>query len=98
MSIPSENIVNLTPHTVRLLDLNGATWGHWPSAGEARASANRKVVDTVVVKGVVEQGARAGKEWSEEFPVYRVAFGPVEGLPEPMPGVAYIVSRIAAES
>lgn len=84
-----QQIVNLTPHTVRLLDVAGDVVAEWGSSGEVRASTERVQVSSVTV---AEDGGVV------EVPVYEVRFGRVEGRPELVPDTYYIVSRIAAEA
>jgi hypothetical protein len=82
------NLVNCTPHPIRLLagepgaerilDLP-------PSGAVARAAEQRQQVGTVEAGGV-------------SLPVYEVSYGGLEGLPEPAPGTVYLVSAIAARA
>lgn len=79
-------IVNLTPHDVRLLDTDGKQIAVYPSAGIARATSSREVVDTLDIDGVPVK-------------VHATTFGQVEGLPEQQnSGVYYIVSAITARA
>lgn len=78
------NIVNMTPHTVKLINGDTVIW-EFPSQGKTRAAVARTVVDTVSV-GIYS------------FPVSQIHFGRVEHRPELRPGTYYIVSRIAAEA
>lgn len=71
-----KNIVNLTPHIVRIHDADGnliVTIA--PSGVPARCSTQREQVGEV--KGI---------------PLYRTRYGEVTGLPDPEPGTILIVS------
>lgn len=75
-------LVNLTPHPVKILDGNGEVIFEAEGCGKPpRAKEVREEID--IVRGI---------------PVNRVYHGGVEGLPEPDGETGYIVSRIIAEA
>jgi hypothetical protein len=73
-------LINLTPHAIVLRSAGGADYAIAPSGDVARVATIAG--EPVVVEGIPVPVAPA------------VTFGAVEGLPEPKPGVAYIVSGI----
>ena len=74
------NLINLTPHTVTVFDEDTVVLAV-ESAGVARVSASTEVVGHLQVGDVV-------------IPQTHTTFGEVEGLPDPTPGVGYIVSNM----
>jgi len=84
-------IVNLTPHPVTLVTPEGHQVTVPPSGHVVRAREERETVATVSleVDGQVVT-----------LPVYRVTYGPPEGLPSDRPeaGTIYIVSALTAQS
>jgi hypothetical protein len=96
-------IRNFTPHTVMLRlgcadcgfdateECTGLAGHGWltvalPSEGSARCEVSRQRVGMVHVPA-------AG-----DIPLVHTVFGPVQGLPDPEPGVLLVVSRIVAEA
>lgn len=77
-------LVNLTPHPVRLLLGDGTEVVIPPSGQVARCAEVVEEVGSIVLEG-------------QRVPVVRKRFGKVYGLPEPREGVAYIVSRPVAQ-
>jgi len=77
-------LINLTPHTVTVVDGDNNVIVAIPSSGVARASQQD------VPAGSIEFD-------SASIPVVRTEFGGVE-LPEPTEGVVYIVSMITAQA
>lgn len=83
-------LVNLTPHAINLIvpDGNGGETLIVvpPSGAVARCAVTRRVAYLI--------------ETPEGFkiPVNHTSFGEVEGLPDPEPGVAYIVSTLVAQA
>ena len=75
-------LINLTPHAITFLD------------GE-----NNPVL-TVEPSGVVARAAQTRTRSGEiaGIPVNQCAYGRVQGLPEPAPETAYIVSALAAQA
>lgn len=74
--------INLTPHTINIVDSNGNRVLDVPVSGEvARCSQHEQQV--AEIDGVT---------------ITRQYFGEVEGLPEAKDGTFYIVSRMVAES
>lgn len=79
-------LINLTPHTINIIDANNEPVAEIEPCGEvARAHVVRKVVGSVAVA-------------SCEIPVIESTMGDVEGLPERQEKVGYIVSRVVAEA
>ena len=79
-----EKIVNLTPHPLNLM-MDGEEIVIPPSGVIARAREERKLIEVISYAG-------------REIPVYEVAYGEVENLPEPEAGVIYVVSSLAAQA
>jgi hypothetical protein len=77
-------LVNLTPHAIALRAADGTDHTIAPSGVVARVATIAG--EPVAVEGIPVPVAPA------------VAFGSVEGLPEPMPGVAYIVSGLVGSA
>lgn len=78
------DLVNLTPHTVRIVDGDNNVIAAIPSSGVARADQQDTPADSVEFDGA-------------SIPCVRTVFGGVE-LPEPTEGVAYIVSNITVQA
>lgn len=77
-----KKIVNLTPHTVTVLnDDNGVRRVYPPSGSVARVSSTAKAVTEIDGVTVVER-----------------TFGKITGLPKLKPGHAYIVSRMVVDA
>ncbi len=72
-------LVNLTPHTITLVDQNNQPVLIVDSSAVARVSAQTTTVGTYSVNGI-------------EIPRTHTVYGEVEGLPAPTPGTVYIVS------
>lgn len=73
------NLINLTPHTITLVDQNNQVILTVESSAVARVSAQTTTVGSYNVNGV-------------EIPRTHTVYGEVEGLPAPTPGNVYIVS------
>ena len=73
------NVINLTPHTINLVAEDGTQLLSLESQGVARVASTTEVVGHLQVGGVA-------------VPQTHTTFGEVEGLPDPAPGVSYIVS------
>lgn len=81
-------LINLTPHLITVVIKREAiTEEHqFVASGRiARVATVREVIETVDSGGYL-------------IPVTRVRFAAVEGLPETVPGVGYIVSSIVAQA
>lgn len=78
-------LINLTPHAISILDEANNPVLVLPSAGVARAASTRTCVGTVETEGI-------------SIPVNATSFGEVVGLPDPQPGVGYIVSVLTAQA
>ena len=73
-------IRNLTPHAIHVLGEDSQVVLTLPASGVvARAATSRSCVGAVDVDGVA-------------VPVNATSFGDVTGLPDPQPGVAFVVS------
>ena len=89
-------LVNLTPHELRVR----FHASQYPQPQDfyvldpAEIPARCTQVSERLPGVVHPDGAHAGVE----IPVTRQTFGPVEGLPAPVAGIAYVVSRIVAEA
>lgn len=78
-------LINLTPHPVRIYVGDTVVVDQRPDGPMARCAETRQDAGTVTVNG-------------HEIPVSVVGFGEVENLPDPQPGVLYVVSRATAEA
>lgn len=79
-----DSLLNLTPHAVTVL-LDGRPVVVPPTHPPARCQ------EALTPAGVID--TEAGR-----FPLLESSFGAVEDLPEPAPGVWYVVSRFVAEA
>lgn len=80
-------LINLTPHEVALRDsAESSPWLVIPSEGAARAAEFRDHFDNV------------DTDDGHAIRVNRLSLGEVTGLPDPIHGVGYIVSRVIAEA
>lgn len=70
------DIINLTPHTLTIYNADGEHVLTVPPSGTVARVAVRRI-ETGVINGV---------------PLYATQYGAPEGLPEPLPGVIYVVS------
>jgi hypothetical protein len=78
-------LVNLTPHSITLISPTGEHVTVPPSGVVARVAERMESLGEVMVDGVV-------------VPVVKRSFGELDGLPEPEPGVLYVVSALVAEA
>lgn len=78
-------LVNLTPHAISILNEDNNPVLVLPSAGVARAASTRTCVGAVDAEGI-------------NIPVNATSFGEVMGLPDPHPGVGYVVSVLTAQA
>jgi hypothetical protein len=78
----TKTLRNYTPHAITLY-VGDISLCEIPSDGCARCEETREVVDHLVVDG-------------STYPICRTEFGRVVGLPDPEPGVQYIVSHPVA--
>ena len=73
-------LVNLTPHPVMIRPASGPDITIPPSGSIARVASTAAQTESLVIDGI-------------EIPTIGApVWGPIEGLPDPEPGVAYIVS------
>ena len=78
--------VNLTPHAVTLVDEPGSVFAVIQPSGQlARVRTFPRVVGTVEIEG-------------RNVPIRVNDYGPLDGLPDPVPGICYIVSLLAASA
>ena len=75
-------LVNMTPHNLDIIQVDGNTLTVAPS-GYVPRCASTEVVDQSI-GGLIE--------------VTKQTLGEVEGLPDPIPGAFYIVSRLVASA
>ncbi|MBT9252153.1 MAG: hypothetical protein KM296_00355 [Brockia lithotrophica] len=79
-------VVNLTPHALNLVSSEGETVATIPPSGVvARVSTQKEKVCEITVNGA-------------PVPVQQTKFGKVTGLPDPEPGVLYVVSLPVAQA
>ena len=78
-------LVNLTPHPITLIAPTGERLTVPPSGVVARVAERMESLGEVMVDGV-------------SLPLVKRSFGELEGLPEPEPGVLYVVSALVAEA
>ena len=71
--------VNLTPHPIGFVDQTDTPILTVPTTAVARVSAQTTTVGHFIINGV-------------QIPRTHTVYGQVEGLPDPTPGVIYIVS------
>lgn len=100
-------LINLTPHPVVLLDADESVALELPKFRDPpRAKEERQKEGDIRTKRDHPLQMYADPSLNPygiersiiDIPVNRVSLGSVEGLPEPLNGVAYIVSRIVAEA
>lgn len=75
-------IINLTPHTIKVVDSNNQVIREYPSAGVARVSTTSEVITEV------DGGIK----------IVRTKFGEVQGLPDPDGESIFIVSMVVAQA
>lgn len=75
-------LVNMTPHALNIIQRNGETLTVAPSGWVPRCSSTEEVDG--VIGGLIE--------------LTRQTLGEVEGLPDPIPGAFYVVSRLVASA
>ncbi|WP_416976976.1 hypothetical protein [Streptomyces sp. T028] len=81
------HLVNLTPHPIRLVTDTGTLLTELPpSPTPARRTESTTPQPSLITPENIT------------VPVVRLAFGPVEHLPPPAPGTAYVVSRPVADA
>jgi len=76
------NIVNLTPHNINLDDADGVRTVI-PSSGVARVASTPGALETVAGVPVPIAG--------------RATYGEIEGLPDPVEGTLYVVSKVVLD-
>lgn len=81
-------IINLTPHSINVVNDNHETITTFESEGIARVSC----------KSEVQGYFKSNQSNLGGIPITRKIFGEVEGLPEEKPGVRYIVSSLVASA
>ncbi len=79
-------IINLTPHAVRIYRADGVELTVIPPSGRvARISVARKLLRRIEAYGV-------------EVPVYAPTYSKLEGLPDRVPGTYYLVSALLRQA
>ncbi len=88
--------VNLTPHPITLIgELGDVTIQPEP----VPARVETKTVQSRVLDTYNNTCPQAGYAFSATgFPVRRVEYGAITGLPDPQPGMVYIVSTVVAQA
>ena len=79
MELMEVEAINLTPHPIGFVDESNQPLLTVPTTTVARVSAQTTTVGYFVINGV-------------QIPRTHTVYGEVEGLPDPTPGVIYIVS------
>lgn len=75
-------IINLTPHTIKVVNADNEVIREYPASGTlARVATIAKVVDTI-----------------DGIPVMETTFGDVTGLPDFQEGIVYLVSLVVAQA
>lgn len=81
------NLINLTPHSINVLDAENNVILTIPSDGVARCTKSSVTLYPIPVEGI-----------DSYVNVNAVKFGDTTGLPDPQINVAYIVSVIVAQA
>jgi len=76
-----KNIINLTPHTVKVLDTDGNLVEIPPSQLVARCSKNKEVVGQVIFN-------------DRKIDIVKYSYNNIINVPEPQKGTLYLVSAI----
>lgn len=75
-------LVNMTPHNLDIIQVDGNTLTVAPSGIVPRCSSSEEIDGTI----------------GDLIQITRQTLGEVEGLPDPVPGAFYIVSRLVASA
>nr|WP_278861503.1 hypothetical protein [Catenibacterium mitsuokai] len=75
-------LVNMTPHNLDIIQTDGNTLTVAPSGIVPRCSSSEEIDGTI----------------GDLIQITRQTLGEVEGLPDPVPGAFYIVSRLVASA
>lgn len=75
-------LVNMTPHNLDIIQVDGNTLTVAPSGIVPRCSSREEIDGTI----------------GDLIQITRQTLGEVEGLPDPVPGAFYIVSRLVASA
>lgn len=87
----STDVVNLTPHGLHLIGVDGH-WVNLASDGRARVRSREEVVESVAVVG-----DDTSTPEGIAVPLYVVVQRQVVGIPPPKAGTLYVVSGIVAQ-
>lgn len=92
------NMVNLTPHAVRIFDADGKTELVTvpPSGTVARVAVTRQETGVVPIEWDAER--LLARDLIAGIPVFVGIYGEVENLPSPSTGTIYISSAMVRES
>lgn len=90
INVKSENLINLTPHTIVLFDQNGTEFFNVQPSGTI-ARIDEETQQTGVF--CVEQTDGT----TVSIPAVVKTYSDVQNLPDPTPGVVYIVSLLVAQ-
>lgn len=91
------NLLNLTPHAVRIFAADGKTELVTvpPSGTVARVSVTRKETGVVPIEWDAER--LLARDLLAGIPVFVGSYGQVENLPSPVTGTIYIVSAMVRQ-
>jgi len=85
-------VINLTPHAISIADAAGSILLTVPASGTiARRAVTTAPAGTVGVRVPAREG---DEDEILDFPVLATQYGAVTGLPDPQPGVTYLVSAL----
>jgi hypothetical protein len=92
------NIINLTPHAVRILADDGKTVlaDVVPSGAIARVASTRNEIGCIPISN--DAPAILARVTTAAIPVYGTMYGEVTGLPLSQPGVIYVVSALVRQA
>lgn len=82
-------IINLTPHALNIKLASGSMIKVEPSGQIARCTQRKQPVGTVDLYG---------DDCAPSITVSRTEYGDVTGIPDPEPGIIYVVSMLAAQA
>jgi len=87
-------IINLTPHTVTILDNDNNVMTAFPSSGNARCSQTTQKSGEIEVNHLYHKDGPLEITFPAVIPITSTCFGEVVDLPSPSADTYYIVSRI----
>jgi hypothetical protein len=90
--------INLTPHAVNVLALDGSFLTFPPSGDVARVEEFVTSTERLILMDEQEHYDDQGMPWWPQIIKVTKRYGPVTGLPKPTPGVTYLVSSIVRDA